>query len=216
MGRIKRALVIAPHADDETFGCGGTICKLSEKAEVDLILGTLGYDDESYFRRKEELENAIAILGIDHYEVIRTLQEGRMDMIPQVVFVAPIEDYIKNGNYDAVFIPYPSHHQDHIVINQACMAALRPGTVQPKMILMYEYTYPTWVVPDQYNGRFFVDVTDTMKFKLMALAEYHSQLHEYPHPVSPTSVMIMGMTRGISIGTEYAEMFYVIQMKDLI
>lgn len=214
---IERALVVSPHADDETFGCGGTISKLTDEGiEVDLLLGTLGYDHDSYLKREKEMDGAIRILGIHSCEIIRPLEEGRMDWVHQVVFISAIEDYIESGRYDVVFIPYPSHHQDHIAMHRACMAALRPGTFQPKMVLMYEYTYPTWEVPDQYNGRFFVDITNTMKVKLQALAEYHAQLHEYPHPVSPGAVVIMGEARGLSIGVKFAEMFYVIQMKDII
>ncbi len=214
---IKNALVIAPHADDETFGCGGTIAKLTDQGtKVDLLLGTLGYDSESYIKRQVEMLNVMLILRMGSWDVIRKFEEGRMDMTHQVVWVSAIESHIEKGKYEVVFIPYPSHHQDHIVMHRACMAALRPGTFQPKMVLMYEYTYPTWEVPDQYNGRFFVDISDTFSKKKEALMAYESQLRKPPSPVSIRAISIMALTRGLSIGVDKAEMFYVIQMKDVI
>lgn len=214
---INKALVIAPHADDETFGCGGTIAKLtSQGTKVDLFLGTLGYNYESFDNRQKEMLNAMLILGMSSWNYVKALEEGRMDQLPQVTLVSAIEKYIEQGEYDIVFIPYPSHHQDHIVMHQACMAALRPGTFQPKMVLMYEYTYPTWEVPDQYNGRFFVDITDTFNKKYDALGAYESQLRDLYSPVSKRAISIMATTRGLSIGVRRAEMFYVIQIKDVI
>lgn len=215
---IENALVIAPHADDETFGCGGTIPKLVRSgATVNLLLGTLGNGNSgSYTNRKGELDKALEILGVDKLWLIRPGEEGRMDELPQVVWVSFIEETIKQEQPQVVFIPYPSHHQDHIVLHQACMAAMRPGVFQPDMILMYEYTYPTWEVPDQYNGRMFVDITETLSKKCQAIDSYVSQLRGEHSPVSSRAVRIMASTRGLSAGVQFAEMFYVIQMKNIL
>lgn len=217
IANIETALVVAPHADDETFGCGGTIAKLSNQGvRVDLLLGTLGYDQDSFLIREKEMLHAMLVMNMKTWSLIRAFEEGRMDQLHQVVMISAIEEFIEKNRYDVVFIPYPSHHQDHIVMHQACMAALRPGTFQPKMVLMYEYTYPTWEVPDQYNGRFFVDITDTFETKKEALLAYKTQLRDDHSPVSVGAVTIMAMARGLSIGVNMAEMFYVIQMRNII
>jgi len=142
--------------------------------------------------------------------------ERLQDMTPQYHLIDAIESVIRIRKYDVVFMPYPSHHQDHIAIHQACLAALRPGTFQPDIILMYEYTYPTWVVPDQIDGRFFVDISDTIAKKINAIEAYKSQLRGADNPVSSEAACIMAITRGYSIGVQYAEMFYVIQMKNIL
>lgn len=215
---VKTALVIAPHADDETFGCGGTIAKMTDQGiQVDLLLGSLGYDKDSLQVREQELQKAIEILGISKYNVITNLGAERyQDKVPQYNLIDAIESVIRIRQYDVVFIPYPSHHQDHIAVHQACLAALRPGTFQPNMILMYEYTYPTWVVPDQYNGRMFVDITTTIARKAMAIDAYKSQLRRQYSPVSVRSAIVMASARGLSIQVQFAEMFYVIQMKNIL
>lgn len=214
---VNKVLVVAPHADDETFGCGGTIAKMTDQGiQVDLLLGSLGYDNNSLCVRDQELRQAIEILGINNCRVITQLGSERLqDMTPQYHLIDAIENEVKKG-YDIVFIPYPSHHQDHIAIHQACLAALRPGTKQPNMILMYEYTYPTWVVPDQIDGRLFIDITNTITKKINAIEAYQSQLRGEDNPVSSRAATIMATARGYSIGVPYAEMFYVIQMKNIL
>lgn len=215
--KIEKALVIAPHADDETFGCGGTIAKLSQNGIwVDLLLGSLGYDMDTAILRKDELEKAIEILGIQEYRVLPLGTERCQDQTQQLYLINSIEHEINRG-YDLVFIPYPSHHQDHIAIHQACMGALRPGIDNPpNIILMYEYTYPTWEVPNQYNGRLFEDITDTLDKKILALTAYETQMRDGLNPVSPRASVIMAEVRGLSIGVSYAEMFYIIQMKNIL
>ncbi|NQU86191.1 MAG: PIG-L family deacetylase, partial [Mariniphaga sp.] len=40
-----RILVIAPHPDDEVYGCGGTIAKYTKQCnDVHLLIMTQGYD----------------------------------------------------------------------------------------------------------------------------------------------------------------------------
>lgn len=118
---VKTALVIAPHADDETFGCGGTIAKMTDQGiQVDLLLGSLGYDKDSLQVREQELQKAIEILGISKYNVITNLGAERyQDKVPQYNLIDAIESVIRIRQYDVVFIPYPSHHQDHIAVHQA-------------------------------------------------------------------------------------------------
>ena len=51
--KINRALVIAPHYDDETIGCGGTIQKLlKEKKEVFILVLS---DPSGYVNNKKDL-----------------------------------------------------------------------------------------------------------------------------------------------------------------
>lgn len=215
--KTEKALVIAPHADDESFGCGGTIAKLTQQGVVvDLVLGSLGYDKDSNHIREDELNKAVDILGIRDYKVITKLGTERLqDMTPQYHLIDSIEREVRK-EYDVVFIPYPSHHQDHIALHTACLAALRPGAFQPDMILMYEYTYPTWVVPYQQDGKIFMDISSTINEKIDAIEAYQSQLRGNDNPISSKAAKIMAITRGYSIGVDYAEMFYVIQMKNIL
>ena len=49
MLNIKKAIFVAPHPDDETLGCGGSIQKLKENdCEIFWIIVTKGYEKDGF------------------------------------------------------------------------------------------------------------------------------------------------------------------------
>ena len=60
---MRNVLVIAPHADDETLGCGGTLLRHSAEGDSTswLIMTdgqeSLGYSNEFIKRREKEIKN---------------------------------------------------------------------------------------------------------------------------------------------------------------
>lgn len=116
--REQRVLVIAPHPDDETFGCGGLMAKVKASGgQVYVIVGSVGdlnqYGIEpvaaasvayqgrgapslalvSASRRADELAEAMATLEVDGYEILFT-EPGRhlrLDTVPQADLIALIE-----------------------------------------------------------------------------------------------------------------------------
>jgi len=212
-----RALVIAPHADDETFGCGGTIVNLKH-LDIDTTVVVICKPDE---QRKEEFYKATRILRVFNSGMLFENVDGKLDTIPQKELVTNIEmcldyEFADGRGYDYVFIPYPSHHQDHKAVYNAAIAAMRPGAreYQPRAILAYEYAYPHWS-EFKHEGKLFVDISGTKLLKVMAMEAYVSQQHKHPHPISSQSYLALASTRGLAIGCEYAEMFYIIQMRGL-
>lgn len=116
--RDQRVLVIAPHADDETFGCGGLMAKVKASGgQVYVIVGSVGdlyhYGTElitagsiaheggsraslalvTASRRTDELAEAMATLQVDGYEILFT-EPGRhlrLDAVPQADLISLIE-----------------------------------------------------------------------------------------------------------------------------
>jgi len=212
-----RALVIAPHADDETFGCGGTILKMAEH-DIKTTVVVICKPDET---RREEFYKASKILRVFNSGMLFENVDGTLDTVPQKELVTNIEmcldyEFPDNRGFDYVFIPYPSHHQDHKAVYNAAIAALRPGAreYQPRAILAYEYVYPNWS-EFKHEGKLFVDITAEKLLKTMAMDAYASQQHRYPHPISTESYLTLAAARGLATGCVYAEMFYIIQMRGL-
>lgn len=215
----NNALVIAPHADDEAFGMGGTIRKMANAGDfVHLLIMTDSPVDEYkggfYEGRGGECEKSCEILGIVSRGFMSGKHDALMDTVPIKKWIDHIESILKEIEFDYVFYPYPSHHQDHVITQQACIAALRPGFLDytPKGIYMYEYTYPGWKTMDVPQGRMYVDITDTINYKASAIDAYRSQLKQDPyHPISLNAMWTLAKLRGLAIRVQYAEMFYVVQ-----
>jgi LmbE family N-acetylglucosaminyl deacetylase len=213
--------VIAPHADDEVIGCGGTILKLvAEGHDVDLVVAALGTVNRRPAEvkstaqiRRHELETVSAILGVRSHQVLFEGFENKLDTLPLLDIVSRLDSILDEG-YDQVFFPCPSHHQDHRVVYDACFAALREGARPnpPHLIAMYEYSYNGWYPGQAHGGRFYVDVTDHMEQKKSALSIYRSQLYPPPHPISLEAIDILGQMRGVECGRSFAELHYLIKM----
>jgi len=205
-----KILVIAPHADDESFGCGGTIAKWAYKgAYTHLVVMAIGEGCPDEIRY-EECMNASYILGIKQVTVLFNTYEAKLDTLAQKSIVTELDRVIDEHPYSYIFIPYPSHHKDHKITHEASLAALRLGAhVHIPNILMYEYTYPDYSTP---GGKFYVDITGTCHKKIQAISTYKSRIRQFPHPCSPLAAQTLAEMRGLAIQANYAEMFHVIQM----
>ena len=71
--KIKRSLIVAPHADDELLGPGGSALKRkSEGVELAWLLVTcpgvaLGWSKEQKFVRQQELKIVTQLIGFDKF-----------------------------------------------------------------------------------------------------------------------------------------------------
>ena len=75
----QRFLVVAPHADDECFGCAGTMARIKDLGgEVYVVVCSVGdlkhYDGKGDVvtgtRREEELENVMKFLKVDDFDIL--------------------------------------------------------------------------------------------------------------------------------------------------
>lgn len=214
-------LVIAPHADDEVLGCGGLIRRRIEEGHTaEVIVATMGTVHRggqmkaSAEMRQCELEEAARRLGVEVPRVLFHGYENRLDTLPLLDIISDFDDLFTERRCDQVFIPYPSHHQDHRIVFDACFSALREKgrTQTPSLIAAYEYPYIEWTPRNFSGGKLYVDITSYLEQKLHALAAYPSQLGPPPHPISPQAVTALAAMRGLGCGRPYAELFYVLKM----
>jgi LmbE family N-acetylglucosaminyl deacetylase len=214
-------LVIAPHADDETFGCGGTIARrVAERHEVHVVVASLSdvlaanrVLKNSAAQRREELGEALRLLGVQRHTLLG-FPENRLDQVPQVELVTRLDELLDEQRYDQVLFPADSHHQDHRALFHACRSALRRLERRPALVALYEHPCSDAVAQPAPGGRYYVDVSAHIDRKLSALGAYASQLREPPHALSIDAVRKLAALRGVECGVAYAEMFHLLWMRD--
>ncbi len=129
----KRVLVVAPHPDDEVFGCGGMLAwhaRLGAEARVVVLSdgragdpSALEADIES--KRQAESRAAGEVLGVHDYRFL-AFPDGKLGSSPDLVarLVQEIEDF----DPDLVYGPSPQElHPDHRAAARALVAALTSG-----------------------------------------------------------------------------------------
>ncbi|HXY93533.1 MAG TPA: PIG-L family deacetylase [Acidimicrobiia bacterium] len=145
----KSALVVAPHPDDETFGCGSTIArKTAAGSRVSVCVVSEGdafpsdemSPEEIVAMRRTNFGEACNVLGIRADDVWR-LEFPDRGLTDNVAGIAgAISDVIERVQPDEVFLPTRHDlHPDHKAVNRAVFDAVdRSGT---RAAL---YAYPVW------------------------------------------------------------------------
>jgi len=218
---IERALVIAPHPDDEVLGCGGTMARLIAMGrQVDVVICTRGmapqFDAEQSDRVQAEARAAHALLGVRHSRVL-DLPAARLDQLATADLNAAICAAVAELQPDTVFVPFVGDlHFDHRLVFDAAMVAARPiGTRYPSRILAYETVSETnWSAPylaPSFQPNLFVDISRTLEAKLAAFSCFASQVRPFPNERSLETLRALAMIRGSCVNREAAEAFVVIR-----
>jgi LmbE family N-acetylglucosaminyl deacetylase len=225
---VRRAVILAPHADDEAMGCAGLMARLAEAgAELHVLYVAVdgfhhyGIERETTFReRVEEIDHVLALFGDRcSYEVAYGGQDmiERLDTLPRRELVDRFEQLLDERRPDLLLIPSGrDYDQDHVAVFEAVHAAARPIAQQfgkwlvPHM-LAYEMTKIQWAAQPLPRAAAFCDITGVLDVKLEAIRRYATQARPSPHIRSPESVRALATIRGAEIGVESAEAFEVLR-----
>lgn len=203
----KRILVLAPHTDDGEFGCGGTIAKLIEEGndvfyaafsacqqsvlpqfpsdilitEVKAATNVLGVRSENLIL----FDYDVRTFGYHRQEILDDLIRMRADIKPELIFMPDLNDI----------------HQDHATVATEGLRAFKFSS-----ILSYELPWNNLT----FTTSSFVHLEERhVATKVRALQEYQSQAHR---PYSDEDFLrSVARTRGVQIGTKYAEAFSVVR-----
>lgn len=148
----RRTVVFAPHQDDETLGCGGTIArKRALGTPVSVVFMTDGSDANGNRRfgflaperlreiRRAEAVRACAALGVAEADVhFLDFEDGSLTALPPVA-VERVAALLAALDAEEVFIPYRRDgHPDHDATNAIVCTALRRGPAR------FVNEYPVW------------------------------------------------------------------------
>ena len=172
---MNRVLVLAPHPDDESIGCGGTLCRHVQQGDTVHVVfltsgeqGGHGRPEEEIIRvREHEARNAAKILGIRHLEfwrepdgavratrsAVTRLREKLAEFQPHTIYVSHNRDI----------------HPDHRGAVRLLSRALKDWRGTSPVVFMYEIWTPTQQLDH------IVDITSYLKKKLAAVRAYRSQ-----------------------------------------
>ena len=226
--RNQRLLVIAPHADDEVFGCGGTMAKAKALGSEVYVVCVSVADTQHYLAdglglvtgktRADELAEAMKALCVDDHEILFR-DEGhhlRLDSIPRRDLIALLEregrlamDKVKPT---IVALPAISYNQDHEAVFKAGFTACRPHIPDVKapsrVVLSYDNPAISWSLErEKFHPNFYIDISDFLELKMRAVGCHKSQLKPRTHHASLENVEWLARVRGREISVEAAEAF---------
>jgi LmbE family N-acetylglucosaminyl deacetylase len=207
----ERVIVFAPHPDDETLGCGGTLRNLLARGKTArVVFLTKGEkarpdepDKEGYAMiREREAMKAMRILGCPEYEFLRFPDRELFQNREKVE--EAIRRIIDDVGPDAVYGPSPVEiNPDHRATAEILLAL--HGETASWRCLFYEVVTP-------FRPNILVDVTAAYKFKEKAIKCYKSQLKlaDYLHVIKA-----LNSFRSLTLwkDTKYAEAFWEVEKR---
>lgn len=217
-----KILVIAPHPDDETLGCGGTLLRhAAEGAEIYWLIVTemnekLGFSKKKIAARAKEIEKVAKEYGFSEvYEA--NLPTTQLDVIPKSQLIESISSVVAEIEPATIYLPYRNDvHSDHAAVFDAavsCAKTFRYPYV--KRILAYETLSETEfsLRPDDggFKPNVFVDITPFAEKKIAIMRLYAGEMGEFPFPRSEETMMAQMQLRGSTAGVEAAEAFMLLK-----
>lgn len=189
----RRALVVAPHYDDEVLGCGGLLAQLVRNGTVLRLLflsdgsgGVEEVEDRAAYgaRRRAESSGALAALGVGETGAVEHLglPDGQLELRLDELASA-LRRALESFSPDLVLVPSPleetGDHQAAFAALFRVLSPLRPGEPLHEALLrtrflLYEVNHPGH--PD-----LLVDVASEIPLLESAMAAYASQQerHDY-------------------------------------
>ena len=201
ISRNDRILIVSPHPDDESIGCGGLMLVYGDQCEILLLTdGRKGYDsnfpideDELVELRKRELQSAVEIAGIDRSHIYMLgIPDGMlseyMDKVREFDFTS----------YQYIFVPnHYERHKDHAPVSK-----LVQNICQHQKSGAHIYEYEVWSPLPSFSE--VLDLGDVMELKVEMIQQYKTQIRFLDY-VAMTKAL--NRYRGAGQKAKYAEVY---------
>lgn len=199
------------HPDDEAFGPAATIYKLSHQHTVHVITlcngARPGADSSVAQARSSALGASCRTLGacsrqydapdceLDFNYALGVVESTLAEIKPSIVFTHSPTDI----------------HRDHRTLAEAVIVGTRPKPESPvDALLFWEQPASTewsWGTFGDFKPTVYVDVTDEMYVKYLAIEQYATEIYDWPDARSSRALKFMARNRGKTIGVHSAEAF---------
>ena len=215
---LDNVLIITAHSDDEVIGCGGAISyHLKKKDRVTCIYLTDGVSarkDNKYQinKRAQYAQKAEKVLGFTFLKnFCGKFKDQRLDEISLIKIIKILEEVKKKINPSIVYTHFPHDlNKDHRIVSEATNVAFRPkqGTKLKKLIYFEIPSTTTNSIDKQFVPNYYLDISKYIDKKVKALKCYKSEIKKNDIR-SLEALKIHSKARGIEIGCNYAEAFFI-------
>lgn len=221
---MRRVLVVAPHPDDETLGCGGTL--LRHRREGDVLFwciatemsGLPGMPAKRVAEREKEIRSAAKAFGFQ--KVFRLgFPAAGLDRVPDKDLHAAMAAVLKASKPDLVYVPHPGDvHGDHAATFaaawSACKAFRAPFVNEVRAMEIPSETEqsPPGAAP-AFAPNCFVNISPYLQRKLKLLSLWKGEMGGHPFPRSRKTVQALALWRGSQADYPAAEAFQILKQR---
>lgn len=217
---MKNILVVAPHPDDETLGCGGTLLKHIDAGDrvswviVTAMVPKSGYSASQRAKRRAEISAVAKRYGFSRVDALG-LPTARLDVLPRADLVKNMAEVYRMVEPEVVYLPfYGDAHSDHRLVFEASTAAakwFRQKNI--RRLLCYETPSETGLGfgSEAFQPNVFVNIEHQIVRKQAIARLYTSEMGVFPFPRSPEVLEALAAYRGVMCGCRAAEAFLLLR-----
>tara|TARA_R100000030_G_scaffold31574_1_gene23148 strand:+ start:782 stop:1411 length:630 start_codon:yes stop_codon:yes gene_type:complete len=205
-----RKMILSPHIDDEVLGCGGILdketfviyCGMNESHIKEDWIKKRPKEEE----RLSELKDVVSMTN-HSYKIL----DNKVNHYKLQNLITYFEKYINDIKPTEVYIPHPSYNQDHRVVYDAAITALRPHDINHfvKRIFVYEQPHMLFWDDKDFKPNYFVPIDIERKVKMYELMK--TQVRKFR---SSEHLKAISKIRGGQSNCEYAESFKILRWVD--
>lgn len=209
----KHVLIIAPHADDEVLGPGGTVVKHVESNDIVNVVIVSNRDNKGH--QRVYAENARKILGYKRIYWL-DLEDEKLDISIRDI-IKPLEDVYNKTLPDTVYTCHGGDvNIDHQAVFKASVVVCRPLQKNPpKRFLSYEVPSSTSqgrlanFIPTVYSEL----TNNQLELKTDAFNQYVDEIRDLPNPRCEAGLVNYAIQRGMDCNSNLAEAFMLLYSK---
>jgi LmbE family N-acetylglucosaminyl deacetylase len=204
----KDAIIIAPHPDDESLGCGGSIIKhIRAKSRVKVVFLTNGgkgdfqgkFGKEYVEIRKSSARQAMGVLGVEDFEFWS--YEDRDLSAAARKAEEKLHHTVRSFSPSILYAPSPLEaHPDHKSAFQIVWNLRKQFRISYAFYEVLMALYPNALV----------DITEEMEQKKKAIESYHTEIY-YNDYVTKVLGLNRFRTSTLPKSVRYSEAFFLIE-----
>ena len=216
---MKKILVIAPHPDDESLGCGGVLSKFKNKKIYWVIVTNLQLQNKKFSqkiinKKIKEVDKVQKKLGIKKMFRMNfqptSLNKGNLTKL-----IDDLSVILNKIKPDTIFAPYlHDAHSDHYFTTYALNHILKSFRYNfIERCYLYETLSETnlnFGKNKNFKPNVYFDISKNIKSKIDLVNIYKSEINKHPFPRSLKAVKSLALLRGSESGYDYAEAYQLI------
>lgn len=218
---MKTVIVVAPHPDDETLGCAGTLLRhIQDGDQVHWLIITdmaasPDYSPEQIQVRKLEITKVAKHFGFSSTTQLNFAPATLTDS-DKSKLIGELTTKFKELAANIVYLPYKFDiHSDHQIVADCVISATKRFR-QPSVesLLAYETLSETEYNLTQqqvFSPNYFVDISPFLNKKMDIVQCYQSEILAFPFPRSIKAIEALASLRGAQAYVEAAEAFILLK-----
>ena len=218
----RNILVVAPHADDETLGPGGSLLRHADEGdEIFWLIMTNKFEKDGFPKddvdaRNKEIEREAECFGFN--EIWRlNYSPGKLDKADTIEIIEDLTKAFNSIKPEIVYLPFSNDvHSDHRITSEAviaCSKTFKFPTI--RSFRVYETVSQTEFGSNLYRESFhpnlWIDISGFLSKKIEIADIYESEIADHPFPRSSKNIESIASFRGATMGVASAESFIIIK-----